>query len=71
MNSEPKPKSISRKPYSHVDAAAAAAAAEAKDDADDDVREYVDDDIVDRVVKVVGVLLDGLVAGVDTELLLL
>lgn len=38
VNSEPSPKSISRKPYSHVDAAAAAAA-EANDDADDDVRE--------------------------------
>lgn len=57
VNSEPRPKSMSRKPYSQVDAAAAAA--EANDDAvaDDDVSEYVDDDIVDRVVKVVGVLL--------------
>lgn len=70
VNSEPSPKSISRKPYSHVEAAAAAAA-EANDDADDDVREYVDDDIVDKVVNVVGVLLDGLVADEDTELLLL
>lgn len=37
VNSDPRPKSMSRNPYSHVDAATAAA--DANDDTDDDVRE--------------------------------
>lgn len=55
MNSDPNPNSMSRSPYSQVDAAAAAANDAVADD--DEVKEYVDEDIVESVVNVVGVLL--------------